>query len=134
MKQSLKAFLPVIHEPVSFVAFINTPFEGLKLIAHCGAGARKGLAEALEALGASGAPPIPVASHSLSGALSDASAATPSMLRCLILIGPEGDFTPDEVALAEANGFQSVHLGISRLRTETAGVMAAAGIYLFVCS
>ena len=157
MKQSLKAFLPVIHEPISFAAFINTPFDGLKLIAHCGTGTRKGLTEALGASPISVASltpvaspipaasltpvaspipvasPTPVASHTLSDALLDTSATTPSILRCLILIGPEGDFTPNEVAQAEANGFQSIHLGASRLRTETAGVTAAVGVYLFVC-
>ena len=43
---------------------------------------------------------------------------------CLILIGPEGDFSLDEVKEAVDNGFVSVHLGKSRLRTETAGLSA----------
>lgn len=42
-----------------------------------------------------------------------------------ILIGPEGDFSPDEIELALATGFQPVSLGITRLRTETAGIVAA---------
>ena len=42
------------------------------------------------------------------------------------MIGPEGDFTPDEVELAVRNGFIPVSLGESRLRTETAGIMAAS--------
>ena len=42
----------------------------------------------------------------------------------LVLVGPEGDFSIDEVKLAEAKGFQSVTLGISRLRTETAALVA----------
>ena len=41
-----------------------------------------------------------------------------------ILIGPEGDFSIEEIELALKNGFQSVTLGESRLRTETAGVVA----------
>ena len=41
-----------------------------------------------------------------------------------VLIGPEGDFSIDEVRMAVANGYQSVHLGASRLRTETAGLSA----------
>jgi 16S rRNA (uracil1498-N3)-methyltransferase len=41
-----------------------------------------------------------------------------------VLIGPEGDFSIDEVRKAVANGYQSVHLGESRLRTETAGLAA----------
>ena len=42
----------------------------------------------------------------------------------IILIGPEGDFTPDEAALAMQNGFRGVSLGTTRLRTETAGIYA----------
>src|SRR5215203_3615570 len=43
---------------------------------------------------------------------------------CTVLIGPEGDFTDDEIASAQKNNFISVNLGSSRLRTETAGVVA----------
>ncbi|MCL2502202.1 MAG: 16S rRNA (uracil(1498)-N(3))-methyltransferase [Bacteroidales bacterium] len=109
MKQSLKAQLPLIHPAISFEELIRKPFDGIKIIAHCGTGARISLKEALE--------------ESLPNR------ETP---RCLILIGPEGDFSPDEVALAEANGFQSTHLGTSRLRTETAALTAATGVYLFM--
>ncbi len=49
----------------------------------------------------------------------------------LVLIGPEGDFTADEVQLAEAHGFQKVSLGNSRLRTETAGIAAVHILNLF---
>ncbi|MEG2491151.1 MAG: RsmE family RNA methyltransferase, partial [Alistipes sp.] len=42
----------------------------------------------------------------------------------LILIGPEGDFSPEEIDLALANGFEEIHLGTQRLRTETAAVVA----------
>ncbi|MCB9223394.1 MAG: 16S rRNA (uracil(1498)-N(3))-methyltransferase [Crocinitomicaceae bacterium] len=48
----------------------------------------------------------------------------------VILIGPEGDFTPEEVKLAQENGFLSVSLGKSRLRTETAGILACHTVYL----
>ena len=41
-----------------------------------------------------------------------------------VLIGPEGDFTSDEVKAAESKGFQRISLGNSRLRTETAGIVA----------
>ena len=44
----------------------------------------------------------------------------------LILIGPEGDFSPEEVRLAVENGFEEITLGTQRLRTETAAVMAVA--------
>lgn len=110
MKQSLKAYLPVIHAATSFETFINKPFEGIKIIAHCGTGVRTAFTQALCRPQASAEP-----------------------LRILILIGPEGDFSPDEVAQAEAAGFQSVHLGTSRLRTETAALTAAVGVYLGNC-
>jgi 16S rRNA (uracil1498-N3)-methyltransferase len=111
MKQSLKAQLPLIHPATSFDAFIKRPFDGVKMIAHCGAGERVALTEALASL------------HPKTG---EQELPTP---RYLILIGPEGDFSPDEVAKAEANGFQPIHLGTSRLRTETAGLAAAMGVY-----
>jgi len=110
MKQSLKAQLPVIHPATPFETLIHRPFDGIKLIAHCGEGARKALFEVLDK--------EPLISRR----------STP---RYLILIGPEGDFSPDEVAQAQNQGFQSIHLGISRLRTETAGVAAVIGVYLF---
>ena len=46
----------------------------------------------------------------------------------LILIGPEGDFTPEEVKLTETHGFQKISLGKSTLRTETAGLIAAHAV------
>ncbi len=49
----------------------------------------------------------------------------------LVLVGPEGDFSVDEVRMAEAAGFQSVSLGESRLRTETAGLVAVHLMNLF---
>ena len=47
----------------------------------------------------------------------------------LILIGPEGDFTGEELNLAFINGYRPVHLGTSRLRTETAGIAACYSVY-----
>ena len=108
MKQSLKAQLPLIHPITSFEEFINRPFDGIKLMAHCGEGARMSFKKVL-------AKPL---HHQ-------------EKLRCLILIGPEGDFSSKEIALAEAKDFQSIHLGSSRLRTETAALIAATGVYLF---
>ncbi|MBR2377895.1 MAG: RNA methyltransferase, partial [Bacteroidaceae bacterium] len=49
--------------------------------------------------------------------------------RVRVLIGPEGDFSPEEVALALANGYRPISLGASRLRTETAGVVACHTIH-----
>jgi 16S rRNA (uracil1498-N3)-methyltransferase len=48
----------------------------------------------------------------------------------MVMIGPEGDFTDEEVRLASDAGFLPVHLGASRLRTETAGVAACCSVYL----
>jgi 16S rRNA (uracil1498-N3)-methyltransferase len=49
----------------------------------------------------------------------------------LVMVGPEGDFSVDEVLEAERNGFQSVSLGESRLRTETAAIVAVHLMNLF---
>ncbi|MBO6096698.1 MAG: RNA methyltransferase, partial [Bacteroidales bacterium] len=48
-----------------------------------------------------------------------------------ILIGPEGDFSQEEAALALKNGYRPIHLGPSRLRTETAAVTAVEAVYLY---
>lgn len=79
----------------------NVPAQPLRLIAHC-----------LEA-------PRPTAS------LADVIRAQAASSAGMILIGPEGDFTPKEVELALASGYKPVSLGQNRLRTETAGVVAA---------
>jgi len=101
MKQSLKAFLPVLHEPYSFRDFISRPFAGQKFIAYCETGPEKELYQ-----------------HYLAG--SDV----------LILIGPEGDFSGDEIIQAKMLGFVPIKLGKSRLRTETAGLVACHTINL----
>ena len=95
MKQSLKARLPKLNEMVDFDKFITGNFEGQKFIAHCYE------AEKIHLL------------H-----------ACPSHSDVLVLVGPEGDFSLDEVRLALDNQFKAVTLGNSRLRTETAGVVA----------
>ena len=114
-KQSLKARIPEIAEPVSVKDFIRqsglaNPHSGLdpeslRLIAYCFEGdtRRISIQEALRAY--------------------DGSDVT-------VLIGPEGDFSPEEARLAIDNGFIPVHLGASRLRTETAAVLAATAVYL----
>ena len=105
MKQSHKAWKPVIHDIVSFKEFIASPVEGRKYIAHCYEEVpRVSLFTELQALDAT--EPVTV------------------------LIGPEGDFSIDEVQLAIDAGYQSVHLGSSRLRTETAGLMAVTMMQL----
>ena len=95
LKQSHKALKPEVGDMENFKSFIQQPFNGTKFIAHC-------LTEDLPAL------------YDQLDANSDS----------LVLIGPEGDFTPDEVHMAEAAGFRSVSLGKSRLRTETAALVA----------
>ena len=107
MKQSHKAWKPVIHEIISFKDLISSPVEGRKYIAHCYEEIpRTSLFEELQALDKTAAESVTV------------------------LIGPEGDFSIDEVQMALEVGYQSVHLGNSRLRTETAGLMAVTMMQL----
>lgn len=107
MKQSHKAFKPEIHDITAFKSFINQQFDGEKFIAHCyGNGSGSLISEG-------GSTPSPFLYDVVSPDV-------PS----LVLIGPEGDFTLEEVELANKAGFRSVSLGESRLRTETAGVAA----------
>jgi 16S rRNA (uracil1498-N3)-methyltransferase len=101
MKQSLKAYRPVLNEPVAFHEFTGFGHAGIKMIAHCSPGQqRKKISEVYE-----------------------------KGMDALILIGPEGDFTADEVNFAAGNGFIPVHLGTSRLRTETAAIAACHSVY-----
>ena len=104
-KQSLKARIPEIAEPLSVRDFILQPGAGLRLIAYCFEGdtRRISIQEALRAY--------------------DGDDVT-------VLIGPEGDFSPEEARLAIDHGFIPVHLGASRLRTETAAVLSATAVYL----
>ena len=95
MKQSVKAYLPVLHPLIPSETFILQHTNSLKCIAHCEEGAKKGIAE-IYAPGQN----------------------------ATILIGPEGDFSPEEIGLALKNNFLPVTLGSSRLRTETAGIVA----------
>jgi 16S rRNA (uracil1498-N3)-methyltransferase len=102
MKQSLKATKTILNEPTSFKDFINKDLMGIRMIAHCDkSNERKNVSEVYSK--------------------NDNS---------IILIGPEGDFTRDEVDSAVNRGFLPVHLGQSRLRTETAGIAACHSIYL----
>jgi len=95
MKQSLKAYLPQLDELTKFSDFIHQPFEGQKFIAHCEDLHRDLLKNVVK----------PGENY-------------------LILIGPEGDFSQNEIELALNAGFHAVSLGNSRLRTETAGLVA----------
>ena len=106
MKQSHKAWKPVLHEMVTFKDFIARPVEGRKYIAHC-----------YEEI-----PRISLFDELQSNTV----VADP----ITVMVGPEGDFSIDEVKQAIAAGYQSVHLGNSRLRTETAGLMAVTMMQL----
>jgi 16S rRNA (uracil1498-N3)-methyltransferase len=95
-KQSLKFTFPKINTLISFDKFIETPnTNDVKLIAHCDTGNQKPLKTLL----------------------------TPSR-SATILIGPEGDFSPREIKRAKEYSFQEISLGKSRLRTETAAIVA----------
>lgn len=99
VKQSHKAWKPQLNDMVSFKDFILQPRQGHKFIAHCYEEiSRTYLFDELRKL-----PPSEPAT---------------------VLIGPEGDFSLAEVQEAVRQGYQSVHLGKSRLRTETAGLSA----------
>jgi 16S rRNA (uracil1498-N3)-methyltransferase len=95
MKQSQKAYLPFLSPPQRFKDFIIKPFSGDKFIAHC----------------------INSEKYPLRNLINQNQ-------NVLVLIGPEGDFSPEEVEMAIAGGFIPVSLGESRLRTETAGLVA----------
>ena len=97
VKQSLKAYHPALDELTPLKKLIQAPFEGQKFIAHC-------------------------------ADVGKAKSYLPSIIKknenILILIGPEGDFSPEEINFALENGFEPITLGNQRLRTETAALTA----------
>ena len=95
IKQSLKARLPQLNEMTDFNKFISQPFNGRKFIAHCYEGDKPLLKDIVR-----------------------------KGEDALVLIGPEGDFSEEEVKKAIENGFEPISLGRSRLRTETAALVA----------
>lgn len=103
VKQSHKAWKPVVNPMVPFKNFITQPRTGRKFICHCYEEVEK---------------------CDLFTELQKPFGDTERNADVTILVGPEGDFSIDEVKLALANGYQSVSLGTSRLRTETAGLVA----------
>lgn len=103
VKQSHKAWKPIVDQMVSFKDFINAPRKGRKFICHCYEEVER--KDFFTELGKDCGP--------------DGSDVT-------VLVGPEGDFSIDEVRYALEHGYESVSLGTSRLRTETAGLMAVA--------
>lgn len=103
MKQSQKAFLPKINELKSFKQFVAVATAKEKFIAYV----------------------ADIDSQNLHLLL-----AATSQSNYLVLIGPEGDFSPEEISLAKQNQYQSISLGPSRLRTETAGIAACHTLQL----
>lgn len=93
VKQSIKAYHPRLNEPVKFKTFVSAISTGQKFIAHCNAGEKFPLRDLL---------------------IRDT--------RYTILIGPEGDFTTEEVNISTQKGYITVTLGEARLRTETAAL------------
>jgi 16S rRNA (uracil1498-N3)-methyltransferase len=98
MLQSQQCWLPTLHEPISFDQGVINATHQQKFIAHCIEDEKKNLSDFNYEF----------------------------MPDRIILIGPPGDFTPGEVKLAIQHHFEPVSLGKTRLRTETAGVVAAA--------
>ncbi|MBL4650715.1 MAG: 16S rRNA (uracil(1498)-N(3))-methyltransferase [Aureispira sp.] len=101
-KQSLKSIFPKVNDLIKFKDFIPQTKAAFKGIAHCNTNN------------------LPHLKNILSQEVNEV----------LLLIGPEGDFSEEEVALATAHGFEEIGLGTSRLRTETAGIAACHTVHL----
>jgi 16S rRNA (uracil1498-N3)-methyltransferase len=101
MKQSLKSTMTVLSRAYTFEEFINQPHNGRLMIAHCN--------DTLKRIG--------ITEVCRKGE------------DTVILIGPEGDFSEEEIKRAMSKNFTQIHLGSSRLRTETAGIAACHSIY-----
>ena len=110
LKQSLKTTMPLLDETIDLKAFLKSDyvesFSGTKLIGHCNAGEKRELTSIIDSV-------TPIEGKK----------------RVLILIGPEGDFSPEEVKSAIQNGFMDFTMGDSRFRVETAAVAAVSAIY-----
>jgi 16S rRNA (uracil1498-N3)-methyltransferase len=101
MKQSLKSVRPILNDPCLFHDFINCNNMVNRMIAHCNNELRRSRITDVYIKGND----------------------------TIILIGPEGDFSEEEIESAAKTGFIPIHLGQSRLRTETAGIAACHSIY-----
>lgn len=101
MKQSLKATRTLFNEPVDFDTFISGTYQAKRIMAHCNLSFRRSKISDVYSRGEN----------------------------AVILIGPEGDFSKEEIITADKAGFAQVHLGGSRLRTETAGIAACHSVY-----
>ncbi len=98
MLQSGQSWLPRVYPVTRYAAVVEGERQNRRFIAHCYPGQKIALRDRF---------------HAGSGS-------------CMVLIGPEGDFTAAELAAAAANDYEAVSLGTTRLRTETAGIYAAA--------
>jgi 16S rRNA (uracil1498-N3)-methyltransferase len=101
MKQSLHYYIPKLNEPITYKEFLKKDFKGQKFIAHCEETDKKSLKDAL------------ILNKNIT-----------------LLIGPEGDFSTKEIQLALENNYIPVSLGKTRLRTETAAVVACHSVVL----
>jgi 16S rRNA (uracil1498-N3)-methyltransferase len=99
MKQANVLFLPKLNEAITFKEFLKNKNEGLQLIAHCEETTKESLKSVLK-----------------------------SNVKVTLLIGPEGDFSEKEIAVALENDFIPVSLGTTRLRTETAAIVACHSV------
>jgi len=100
-KQSGNPYFPKLNDLTSFKQLVKEEYKGQKFIAHLDGTTKQHLFDIIQ----------------------------PNK-HCMVLIGPEGDFDPEEVQIAHEHGFQSVHLGENRLRTETAGIYATQCLIL----
>jgi len=99
MKQSLSCYLPKLNEAIQFKEFVNQNHSSTLFIAHCEDTKRKSLKQELK----------------------------PNQ-DITILIGPEGDFSSKEIELALLSNFEPITLGDTRLRTETAAIVACHSV------
>lgn len=101
IKQSVKAYKPELTKPYHFDEFIEIFNSGVCMIPHCSKSFERNKIDSVYSRGRN----------------------------AVILIGPEGDFTDEEIIRAIERGYIPVHLGESRLRTETAGIAACHSVY-----
>jgi 16S rRNA (uracil1498-N3)-methyltransferase len=101
MKQSLQAHLPLLNEPLTFKQFLAVKYSASKYIAHCEPSKKSVFFNSIQ-----------------------------DQKDILIIIGPEGDFSTAEIAAAIDHNFTPVSLGNTRLRTETAGIVACHTVAL----
>ncbi|MCR4860966.1 MAG: 16S rRNA (uracil(1498)-N(3))-methyltransferase [Bacteroidales bacterium] len=136
-KQSLKGAIPSVAEPLSVKEFIRASSpDDLRLICCCFEGEvpRLSINDVLPAGSVRSGACIGEQERPLSGNAPLNPSPDPQSpagpVRIVVLIGPEGDFSREEAAMAIAAGFIPVHLGPSRLRTETAALTAVEAVYL----